>query len=73
MKWFGASWGAPVCAPEDHAPVPGGACAVCEKQFRDDDQGVILPFVGGPDDPPELPYHLACFRDALGLGPKGDP
>lgn len=72
MKWFGESWGAPVCVPENHAPVPGERCVVCDKQFWEDDQGIILPFVGGPDDPPELPYHLACFRTALGLAPKDE-
>lgn len=73
MKWFGRSWGAPVCAPEDQAPLPDAPCVCCESRFKADDQGVILPFVGGPDDPPELPYHLACFRDALGLVPKDAP
>lgn len=68
LKWFGASWGAPVCAPEDQTPVPVDRCVVCEKQFFDDDQGIILPFVGEPDDPTELAYHLACFREALGIG-----
>ena len=73
MKWFGKSWGSPVCTPEDQALVPGGSCVVCDKQFFDDDRGVILPFVGGPDDPPELAYHLACFLKALGVGPTGAP
>lgn len=72
MKWFGESWGAPVCAPEDHAPVPGGACTVCEELFKAADQGLILPFLGGPGDPSELPYHLGCFREALGIG-RSDP
>jgi len=70
MKWFGESWGAPVCAPEDNSPLPEAPCAACEERFQANDQGVILPFLGGPGAPAELPYHLACFREALGIGPR---
>lgn len=67
MKWFGESWGAPVCTPENHAPKPQERCAACGMHFQDSDRGVILPFLGGPEDPPELPYHHRCLMRALGL------
>lgn len=68
MKWFGKSWGAPVCDPAKHAPTPTVACAYCERAIIAGDQGVILPFHGNPGDPPELPYHHGCLMQSLGLG-----
>lgn len=67
MKWFGESWGGPVCAPEGKVPRPSAQCAHCNGSFGEHDCGVILPFVGGPEDPPELPYHRLCLAAALGI------
>src|SRR5574338_472600 len=69
MRWFGPSWGAPVCDPAYAAPTPTAPCAECGKAFHDLDQGVILPFHGNPGDPSELPYHHTCFMKTLGLYP----
>jgi hypothetical protein len=70
MKWFGESWGAPVCAPEDHAELPTTPCGYCEKPFVETDKGVLMPFVGNPGDPPEIGYHHPCLMIALGLDTK---
>jgi hypothetical protein len=72
MRWFGKSWGAPVCTPESEAPRPSAPCAHCGGAIGEHDSGVILPFAGGPGDPPELPYHRLCLLDALGLGRGGE-
>lgn len=67
MKWFGSSWGAPVCEDTEHVEVPDVSCACCELEFDEQDRGVTLPFSGGPGDPPELSYHHGCFMWLLGV------
>lgn len=68
MKWFGESWGAPVCDPQNHTETPvGGSCAgLCGDTIREHDKGLVLPFVGHPTLT-ELNYHLQCFMESLGL------
>jgi hypothetical protein len=48
------------------APV-GTKCYLCKRDIVEGDRGVILPFSGGPDDPPELSAHLPCFGQAVGV------
>jgi hypothetical protein len=72
MTWFGKHWGAPVCDENDQAPRPDDPCAACGERFAEDTQGLILPLVGTPDDPPTVAFHLACFAASLGLS-SGDP
>lgn len=67
MKWFGPSWGAPVCTEDSHQEMPGGSCAACEVPFIDGDQGVTLPYHGRAGDPPELSYHHSCFMWMIGV------
>lgn len=68
MKWFGISWGAPVNDDRTHTATPvGDLCAHCQQPVQEGERGLILPFMGGPDDPPELPYHLRCFSKCLGI------
>jgi|HubBroStandDraft_1064217.scaffolds.fasta_scaffold19557_4 hypothetical protein len=45
MKWFGESWGAPVCAVTEEAATPNGLeCAHgCGHSIRYGDQGVLIP------------------------------
>lgn len=70
MKWFGESWGAPVCDPEDHieTPVdevcPGRLCV--RKIIREGDRGISVPWVhdGFVDT---LDWHLNCFLHELGI------
>lgn len=68
MKWFGESWGAPCCDPNGHVATPTAPCAHCDLPFTPTDRGLVLPFAGGPGDPPELPYHQTCMMNLLGLG-----
>jgi len=72
MRWFGKSWGAPVNESCEECPVPAGrACGYCDKPLREDSQGLLLPFLGSPADPKDLPYHLKCFLESVGV--KGGP
>lgn len=66
MKWFGEHWGAPICDNE-HVEVPTEPCVACEMPFKANDRGIILPFAGLPEDPPELPYHHRCLMVHLGI------
>lgn len=67
MKWFGPSWGAPINDSLEEAPTPDWECLQCEQEFDEDDQGVIMPFLGDPDERGEAAYHLECLRVALGV------
>lgn len=73
MKWFGESWGAPVCYAAEHAPTPiGKLCGYCPHSIRPGDQGLLLPYL----DPAEstvwrdLPFHLVCFLRSVGAEPR---
>jgi hypothetical protein len=67
MKWFGKDWGASICKDTEHAPRPSDPCFYCETLFTEDDKGIITPFSGGPDDPPEAGFHLNCFLESVGI------
>lgn len=67
MKWFGESWGAPICDASNQAPVPvGEACPYCTLSFKETDSGVILPYLHD-DKQDELAWHLECFWKELGI------
>lgn len=71
VKWFGESWGAPICDPRTHIETPDGeACPECHKSIRPGDQGLEIPFIGRPEDPTVLDWHLDCFLKSIGI--KGD-
>jgi hypothetical protein len=70
MKWFGPSWGAYVCESTPQATLPGVPCTWCGAPIVEGDQGLILPFAGQPEDPPEVAGHLDCVLSALGLAPS---
>lgn len=67
MKWFGRSWNAPICKPEDKVPTPKGqVCMFCDREIKYLDQGVMLPF----HDIHEyklVPYHIDCLIMSIGL------
>ena len=72
MKWFGESWGAPVCHDVDHAEITvGESCTRCEGKFDLRSQGLIIP-CAMPDRVGEVYYHIDCFVASLG-GPVGGP
>ncbi len=66
-KWFGPSWGAPVCTPESRIETPEAPCCQCHGKFRPEDRGIMLPHIGRAGDPRELPYHHECLMWCLGL------
>lgn len=69
MKWFGASWGAPVCTEPDRVATPlGERCGHCDEPVVEGDYGLALPFAGGQEDPrTSIPYHHGCFMEAIGI------
>jgi hypothetical protein len=73
MKWFGKSWGAPVCTEAEQTNTPvGEECGYCAKLIEAGDTGLLLPFYGdhwyfGTNDPPTMAYHHACFMQAVGV------
>lgn len=72
MKWFGKSWGAPCCDPEDHVPTPvRETCLHCLELILVGDQGITAPLVLGPDRVVMSAAHLDCFlKRVLPHGPE---
>lgn len=58
VRWFGESWGAPICDPVDRVDVPvGRPCVGCGEAIRVRDQGVSMV---------QASWHLDCWlRDIL--------
>lgn len=53
MKWFGESWGAPICDPKYHWLTPTGRpCLGCGKPIADGDQGFMVPNHGAEERAP---------------------
>jgi len=72
MKWFGESWGAPICRHVGHAATPvGSMCGHCDAPIREGDHGLLVPYVGHPG-PPWVAYHLDCFLASVGITVPGD-
>lgn len=74
-KWFGESWGAPVCEPSEHVDPPvGELCAGhphMHHEFRPeviaaDDQGVMIPYLGN-DERTYQAWHLDCWLHEIGV------
>jgi hypothetical protein len=65
--WFGTDWGAAVCEPARHRPVPiGRSCGECGVEIVAEDAGLLIPHVA-PRSPIELiAYHLSCFAATIG-------
>lgn len=67
VRWFGQSWGAPICDPDDHAPTPVDApCARCWEPLDADARGVLIPHLE-PDGFRERPWHINCFLESIGV------
>ncbi len=76
-KWFGESWGAPACDPDDHVPTPAGQeCCYCDLEIKPDDQGFVFPLVTAVGDPLTptsdfqarvefIIYRLDCFVQSI--------
>jgi hypothetical protein len=65
VRWFGETWGAPVCVPSTHVETPVGACDRCDGPLEGR-QGVVLPFSGGEVES-FVACHLGCFLDWIGV------
>lgn len=68
-KWFGKSWGAPVCEDSPHVETPEGAlCPYCTKTIGPDDSGLIIPYIRDFSEPAtDEPWHIDCWRKSLGI------
>ncbi len=74
FRWFGPSWGAPVCddVPHDQTPV-GAECRCCHQRIKEGDQGFI--FTRALFPAPQLgdgmwaavfdPFHLDCWMRTI--------
>lgn len=69
MRWFGESWGAPICEEEQIDTPVGEPCTLCEKEIEADDQGFEVPFWDGPFSTFVF-YHKDCFLDSIGIRPE---
>lgn len=66
-RWFGESWGAPVCEERSHALTPVGlSCPYCLELIQENDRGVIIPYWGTGEG---HPWHLDCFLRSIGAPP----
>lgn len=61
IRWFGASWGAPVCEEENHVDTPTGACLQCNLAINPADQGFLVAFLSPGSQISFVAYHRACF------------
>ena len=72
VRWFGATWHAPVCDPGNHVDTPVGAvCIHCDAEIGADDQGVTIPIAAAPGSPwtaTRAVWHLDCWLAEV-LGP----
>ena len=76
MKIFGRSVGCGNCIPSVDTPI-GETCARCSVPIKAGDVGIVMPHMGagvqfGTHAVEELPWHIACFRAALGIETKSD-
>ncbi len=66
IRWFGASWAAPICEPGLLVPTPIGAkCFGCQELINARDQGFLVASFG-MDQQENVPkdrvaYHRECF------------
>jgi hypothetical protein len=65
-RWFGQSWGAPVCDPATKTAIPlDHLCDQCGLKFLVTDRGLLVRSLG-PE--PYVYYHFDCFMGIV-LGP----
>lgn len=61
MKWFGKSWDAPICGDTEHVDTPTDKlCFCCQEPIAENDQGLIIPYLGKTTDTEE-PWHTRCL------------
>lgn len=58
-RWFGQSWGAPICDDTPHVETPvGQPCGWCDELIAAGDRGVTIPHLA--DVWTERPFHFEC-------------
>jgi hypothetical protein len=66
MRWFGESWGAPVCHPIDHVDTPVDMqCGFCPRTIDEDDQGFEMPHLASDGELAVLYAHRDCLLRAI--------
>lgn len=76
LRWFGESWGAPVCDPRTRVPPPVGLVCMGHAHMHQDrpeaiesgDQGVTMPFLRELGAWETCAYHLDCWLHEIGAG-----
>ena len=66
VRWFGESWGAPVCDPRSHVETPEGSlCPQCKEVVVQGQQGVGVPYMASET---YLWWHLDCWlQEVVGI------
>lgn len=65
-QWFGQSWGAPCCDPDDHVATPVFmACLHCKEPILPDAQGLMMPLVESPERCSICAVHLDCYLQRI--------
>lgn len=79
-RWFGESWGAPVCDDTPHVATPvGSSCICCGALVRDGDRGLSIARLPFPELGAETVavifdvVHLECWVKNLTGGIAGVP
>jgi hypothetical protein len=75
MKWFGESWGAPICTTTEQTTLPEVPCVCCDQPFVEGDQGFVLPYLTDElrsltlisEDGPCVAYHRKCLLGSMGV------
>jgi hypothetical protein len=68
VRWFGASWNAPVCDRRAHIETPvDQPCGACGDPIRHGDQGVSVLTFSPLRTAPRSPYHLSCWFRVIGV------
>ena len=71
VRWFGASWNAPICDRRAHVETPADQpCGACGDPIRHGDQGVTIPY-SGPETVTRALYHLGCWFRVIGVPWEG--
>jgi hypothetical protein len=77
VRWFGESWGAPMCEEATHIYTPVGM--VCEGHnhmhpfggrspfIEEGDQGITLPYIPSEGAVQRIAYHLDCWLHEIGV------
>lgn len=76
-RWFGESWGAPVCDPRTHIETPVGLGCIGHDHMHPEgtrspfiepgDQGITMPLVSRTDRVERVAYHLDCWLHEIGV------